>query len=148
MLILPVVIAISFFYLLYQNNKSNKIENFGNINTNVLFEVWKKAYIQAKANDDIDKIQIVRDGKIYRINDLNVTQKELFKLMLLYKTKKDARRFSDSMSATDVELVNKIIRETDEKIAECKINLYNLQGKDTHNFDKFFLENLDVYFFN
>lgn len=104
--------------------------------------------MHAKTADHIDKIQIMREGKVYRVSDLSTRQKELFKIMLLYKTKKDIRRFSDSLSGKDAELVAKIIRETDEKIVEIKTNLYNLKGTETHEFDKFFLENLDVYFFN
>lgn len=147
-LLIPIIILAVFFYFSSKKNSLDTAEYDTSVKTNVVFELWKKNYIHTKTADTIDKIQMVREGKVYRVSDLSPSQKELFKLMLLYKTKKDVRRFSDSLSSKDVELVSKIIRETDEKIAECKTNLYNLKGEDTHKFDKFFLENLDVYFFN
>ena len=145
--ILPILILLSFFYVLLHKKNSTSLQT-EEASSNLVFEIWKKTYMQFKDNQDVEKIQIIRNGKIYKISDLNESQKELFKLMLLYKTKKDIRRFSDSLSGIDPELVAKIIRETDEKIVESKTKLYNLKGTETHEFDKFFLENLDVYFFN
>ena len=145
--VFPIIILLSFFYFLLYKKNSN-ILHHEKVSSNIVFEIWKKTYMQFKDNQDVEKIQIIRNGKIYKISDLNESQKELFKLMLLYKTKKDIRRFSDSLSGKDAELVAKIIRETDEKIVESKTKLYNLKGTETHEFDKFFLENLDVYFFN
>lgn len=143
--VFPIIILLSFFYFLLYKKNSN-ILHHEKVSSNIVFEIWKKNYVQL--NQDIEKIQMVRAGKIYKVSDLKESQKELFKLMLLYKTKKDIRRFSDSLSGNDVAWVAKITRDTDEKIAECRTKLYNLKGEETHEFDKFFLENLDVYFFN
>ena len=145
---MPIFIFLSFFYFYNKTNKNidDKINSIKD--KNIVYEIWKNNLGKTDVSADLEKMQISRNGKIYFAKDLKESQQELLKIMLLYKIKKDAKRFGASLSGAEIEFINKLNKDADEKIAQSKEKLYNLKGEDTHKFDKFFLDNLDVYFFN
>lgn len=116
---------------------------------NFVFVMWKNNVQEILDYKNIDKIQINRKGKVFKIKDLPPNKQELFKLMLIYKLKKEAIKMEDmTISQENKQFVENVKNKCDEKIAESKQKIYNLNNDTMHAFDKHFLENLDVYFFN
>jgi hypothetical protein len=111
--------------------------------------MWKDSVQEILDYKNIDKIQINRKGKIFKIKDLPPNKQELFKLMLIYKLKKEAIKMEEmAVSQENKQFAETVKNKCDEKIAESKQKIYNLNEASMHSFDKQFLENLDVYFFN
>lgn len=116
---------------------------------NFIFFMWKDSVQEILDYKNIDKIQINRKGKIFKIKDLPPNKQELFKLMLIYKLKKEAIKMEEmAVSQENKQFAETVKNKCDEKIAESKQKIYNLNEASMHSFDKQFLENLDVYFFN
>ena len=136
---------------IYKYKRSSTIPEVSKQETsqNFVFVMWKDNVQEILDYKNIDKIQINRKGKIFKIKDLPSNKQELFKLMLIYKLKKEAIKMEDmEISQENKQFVENVKNKCDEKIAESKQKIYNLNNDTMHAFDKHFLENLDVYFFN
>jgi hypothetical protein len=69
--------------------------------------------------------------------------------MVFSKVEDECKKMlSNPLSQKQTDSVTDILEKCKKNVHENKQKLYNLKGDKTHLFDKYFLENLDVYIHN
>ena len=150
--ILPFIISlITFYYLNVETPKISPIQKAAEVKNqnDEVFTKWHDNVNKVFDNTYFDNIQAKKDDKIYDLDKLNDNKKLIFKIMIFSKVEDECKKMlSNPLSQKQTESVADILEKCKKNVHENKQKLYNLKGEKTHLFDKYFLENLDVYIHN
>jgi hypothetical protein len=150
--ILPFIISlITFYYLNVETPKISPIQKAAEVKNqnDEVFTKWHDNVNKVFDNTYFDNIQAKKDDKIYDLDKLNDNKKLIFKIMIFSKVEDECKKMlSNPLSQKQTESVADILEKCKKNVHENKQKLYNLKGDKTHLFDKYFLENLDVYIHN
>jgi L-rhamnose mutarotase len=150
--ILPFVISlITLYYLTVEPGKISPIQKVAELKdkNDEIFSKWQDNVNKVFENTYFENIQAKKDDKIYELDKLNDNKKLIFKIMVFSKVEDECKKMlSNPLSQKQTDSVTDILEKCKKNVHENKQKLYNLKGDKTHLFDKYFLENLDVYIHN
>lgn len=151
--ILPFLVTGIIFFSLYQKEKpkninANKVETVIEVQ-NVLFDKWYDSTKDLTTSDFFETFKIKTNNKNNKFTDMDETKKSLFKILYCSKIKKESNGFNeDTLNGKQKEKLNYLRNFCDKELEINKKKIYNLYGDKIHQFDKNFMDKLDVYIFN
>jgi len=152
--LLPVIISICVFFTFYKEpspQNSNELAQEEVENNRKIMDDWIENKKNFMTSDFYEKVKVKKGNEVFELKNLEIKKREVFKLTLLSKTKRDfdlALKNKDKLQSDQYEEIKKLYQDINKKIDDQKKLLYNLYGAGLIPLDKLFLEQFDVYFFD
>ena len=116
---------------------------------NKLFDKWHESTKDLLEPNFFEGFKIKTDKQNSKFSDMDDTKKSLFKILYCSKIKKESNGFSlETLNSSQKQKLDSIRKYCDQELELNKKKIYNLYGDKMHQFDKNFMDKLDVYIFN
>lgn len=153
-ILFPFIITFLVFLTFYKKptaETSNEIAQEEVVNNRKIMDDWITNKKEFMNNDFYEKVKVKKGNEVFELKKLEIKKREVFKLTLLSKTKRDfdlAIQNKDKLQSDQYEEIKKLYQDINKKIDDQKKLLYNLYGVGLIPLDKLLLEQFDVYFFD